>query len=58
MKPVGDPVAVFEGQRPRLFGLAYRMLGSAAEAEAVVQDAYLHWSGTDHAAEFLTDRFG
>jgi DNA-directed RNA polymerase specialized sigma24 family protein len=34
------------------------MLGSAAEAENVVQDAYLRWSGTDHAAEFLTDRFG
>jgi DNA-directed RNA polymerase specialized sigma24 family protein len=50
VKPAGDPVAVFEGQRPRLFGLAYRMLGSAAEAEDVVQDAYLHWSGTDHAA--------
>ena len=50
MKPTGDPVAVFEGQRPRLFGLAYRMLGSASEAEDVVQDAYLRWSGTDHAA--------
>jgi RNA polymerase sigma-70 factor (ECF subfamily) len=29
--------------RPRLFGLAYRMLGSAAQAEDVVQDAYARW---------------
>lgn len=41
---------MFEGQRPRLFGLAYRMLGSASEAEDVVQDAYLRWSGADQAA--------
>ena len=31
----------FEQHRPDLFGLAYRMLGSAAEAEDVVQDAWL-----------------
>lgn len=37
-------VEVFEGQRPRLMGLAYRMLGSATEAEDVLQDAYLRWS--------------
>ncbi|URM92088.1 RNA polymerase sigma-70 factor [Streptomyces sp. MRC013] len=37
----------FESHRPRLFGLAYRMLGSAAEAEDVVQDAYLRWSRAD-----------
>lgn len=29
--------------RPRLFGLAYRMLGSATEAEDIVQDVYLRW---------------
>src|SRR6185503_16962727 len=34
---------VFESHRPRLFGLAYRMLGSRAEAQDVVQDAYLRW---------------
>jgi RNA polymerase sigma-70 factor (ECF subfamily) len=38
-------VTLFEEQRSRLFGLAYRMLGSAAEAEDVVQDAYLRWHG-------------
>lgn len=31
----------FEAQRPRLFSIAYRMLGSASEAEDVVQDAWL-----------------
>jgi len=34
--------------RPRLIRLAYRMLGSVAEAEDVVQDAYLRWLATDH----------
>lgn len=34
----------FEAHRPRLFALAYRMLGSASEAEDVVQDAYLRAS--------------
>ncbi|GAA3775366.1 RNA polymerase sigma-70 factor [Streptomyces phyllanthi] len=40
----------FESHRPRLFGLAYRMLGSAADAEDAVQDAYLRFSGTDRTA--------
>ncbi|HEV7395944.1 MAG TPA: sigma factor [Pyrinomonadaceae bacterium] len=42
-----DGVSVFESVRPRLFGIAYRMLGSAAEAEDIVQDAWLRWQGTD-----------
>lgn len=33
----------FEQERPRLFGLAYRMLGSLADAEDVVQECYLRW---------------
>ena len=33
----------FESTRPRLFGIAYRMLGSATEAEDIVQDAWLRW---------------
>jgi len=33
--------------RPRLFGIAYRMLGSAAEAEDLVQDVWLRWQPTD-----------
>lgn len=52
-------VAAFEDARPRLFGIAYRMLGSVAEAEDVVQDAWLRWQGTDRTvvrnpAAFLT----
>ncbi|MFE7856971.1 RNA polymerase sigma-70 factor [Streptomyces sp. NPDC057403] len=39
----------FELHRPRLFGLAYRMLGSAEEAEDTVQDTYLRFSGADRA---------
>ncbi|MFF7251134.1 RNA polymerase sigma-70 factor [Embleya sp. NPDC008237] len=42
-----DPTAEFEAERGRLFGIAYRMLGSAAEAEDAVQDAYLRWHATD-----------
>lgn len=35
--------AVFESHRPRLLGVAYRMLGSRPDAEDLVQDAYLRW---------------
>jgi RNA polymerase sigma-70 factor (ECF subfamily) len=38
---------IFQTQRPRLFGIAYRMLGSVAEAEDTVQNAWLRWQGTD-----------
>lgn len=39
----------FKQQRPRLFALAYRMLGSAADAEDVLQDAWLRWQAADTA---------
>jgi RNA polymerase sigma-70 factor (ECF subfamily) len=42
--------AEFEEHRSRLFSLAYRMLGSAVEAEDAVQDAYLRWRAADRAA--------
>jgi RNA polymerase sigma-70 factor, ECF subfamily len=42
-----DGLSAFERARPRLFGIAYRMLGSAAEAEDVVQDAWTRWQSTD-----------
>ena len=35
--------AAFEEWRSLLFGIAYRMLGSAADAEDVVQDASIRW---------------
>lgn len=37
------PTDVFERERPRLIGLAYRMLGTVTDAEDVVQDAWLRW---------------
>lgn len=40
----------FEAQRPRLFALAYRLLGSASEAEDAVQDTFLRWNSVDRAA--------
>src|SRR6186997_2949134 len=42
-----DPSASFEPHRRRLRGLAYRMLGSMAEAEDAVQETYLRWHGAD-----------
>ncbi len=42
--------AVFTGLRPRLFGIAYRMLGSAAEADDLVQDVWLRWQTCDRAS--------
>ena len=42
-----DSVDIFESHRARLFGLAYRMLGVRAEAEDVLQDAYLRWKDVD-----------
>ncbi len=38
-----SPIAQFENYRPLMFAIAYRMLGSAADAEDVVQDAYLRY---------------
>lgn len=58
--PVGeDDVADFLEVRPQLFGIAYRMLGSVAEAEDVVQDAWIRWQNADrrgvqNPAAFLT----
>lgn len=43
-------VALFEGHRPKLLSLAYRLLGRISEAEEVVQDAFLRWFSADRAA--------
>ncbi len=53
-----ERLADFEAQRPRLLRLGYRMLGSFAEAEDVVQDAWLRWvrveQGVDTPSAYLT----
>jgi RNA polymerase sigma-70 factor, ECF subfamily len=45
--PARDAGASFEAHRRHLTGLAYRMLGSLAEAQDVVQEAYLRWHRTE-----------
>lgn len=46
--PVGaDAAARFEAERPRLTGLAYRLLGSLSDAEDVVQEAWFRWARAD-----------
>lgn len=52
-------VGPFEAQRAHLLGLAYRMLGSHAEAEDIVQEAWLRWREVDahrveHPRAFLS----
>lgn len=48
---VGEPwVDAFEAMRPRLVGIGYRMLGTLADAEDIVQEAFLRWHGTDRTA--------
>jgi RNA polymerase sigma-70 factor (TIGR02957 family) len=44
---VSEQLEVFERHRGRMFGIAYRMLGSATEADEVLQDAWLRWHGVD-----------
>ncbi len=47
---IDDGLAVFAAERPRLLGLAYRLLGSLADAEDVCQEAWLRWSAADKAS--------
>ena len=42
--------STFAALRTRLFSIAYRMLGTRADAEDVVQDAWLRWQGSDQSA--------
>jgi RNA polymerase sigma factor (sigma-70 family) len=45
-----DGLSTFLSVRPRLFGIAYRMLGSAAEAEDIVQDVWVRWQTVDRSS--------
>ncbi|MFF9064532.1 RNA polymerase sigma-70 factor [Streptomyces sp. NPDC014891] len=47
--PTDTPTACFEEHRALLLGVAYRMLGRAADAEDVVQEAWLRWTAEDRA---------
>ncbi|QAY72558.1 RNA polymerase sigma-70 factor [Agromyces protaetiae] len=44
---LADALATFDAVRPRLFGIAYRMLGSVADAEDLVQDVWIRWQNCD-----------
>ncbi|HYZ86704.1 MAG TPA: RNA polymerase sigma factor SigJ [Bryobacteraceae bacterium] len=46
--PLEHALSVFSRMRPRLFGIAYRILGSAAEAEEIVQEVWLRWQTVAH----------
>jgi len=45
-----DGLSAFLRARPRLFGIAFRIVGCAAEAEDIVQEAWLRWQTTDRSA--------
>lgn len=48
--PLSGALSDFIGARPRLFGIAYRMLGSAADAEDIVQNVWMRWQGANRTA--------
>ena len=45
-----DAAASFDPLRPKLMRVAYRMLGSVADAEDVLQEAFIRWMGADRSA--------
>jgi RNA polymerase sigma-70 factor (ECF subfamily) len=45
-----EAAAVFAEVRPRLFGIAYRMLGSVVDAEDLLQEVWLRWQTCDRSA--------
>src|SRR5436305_4105715 len=53
-----DGLSAFAPVRPRLFGIAYRMLGSAAEAEDIVQDVWLRWQSTNAEEQVISHASG
>ena len=55
MQPEPEVTRRFEAQRALAFSIAYRMLGSRAEAEDIVQEAWLRWQKSPHG-ELASDR--
>ena len=61
--PAYEREQVFHQMRPRLLGVAYRILGSVVDAEDVLQDAWLRWDrvdldGVDNPEAYLTTVVG
>lgn len=54
---MSNAAATFDALRPRLMRVAYRMLGSVADAEDTVQDAWLRWQATDHETVRVPEAF-
>lgn len=54
---MSSATATFDALRPGLMRVAYRMLGSIADAEDVLQDAYLRWSATDQTGVRVPEAF-
>lgn len=52
-----DAALAFNPLRPKLIRIAYRMLGSVADAEDIVQEAFLRWFDTDRASVRETEAF-
>jgi RNA polymerase sigma factor (sigma-70 family) len=48
VRPISGPDEDFAAERPRLLGLAYRILASYSDAEDVVQEAWIRWQSVDH----------
>ena len=57
MEGVSDGAATFDALRPKLVRVAYRMLGSMADAEDVVQEAWLRWQATDREQVRVPEAF-
>ena len=53
----GGAAAVFNSLRPRLTRIAYRMLGSVADAEDIVQEAFIRWQATDRETVRVPEAF-
>lgn len=54
---LSDAFRTFDAVRPRLFGVAYRMLGSVVDAEDIVQSAWIRWQTTDRSTIKCAEAF-